>query len=238
MSFLPGRYADERMRITSHDAHFRAVVYLFAQDGEGNQMVGTGFAISPTIVMTSAHCLLSEDIKKVAKRISVSTHSHGEVDWSQRFEVAKVRVNQDFQRNGEAEEDFALLLLHKPLPLRQIECFQLELFGKKCRRLETVGFPDDKAFDYKVSLWGNLAKATWEGGIVRYQTFAYHGQSGSPMFRIDGNRAKVSSILQGATLYESRGVDRLRYVIGTPITPKIIYQIEQWLQDWDEPEYF
>lgn len=215
---------DDRVEVTNTEAYpWRCICSLRMQAQDGANFIGTGWLVSPRLVLTAGHC--------------VFFHNHG--GWPSRIEVMPGRRADDmpfgmavatefrsvsgWTGDRDREFDYGAILL--PADSRFGD--QLGWFGYAVRSDEALdgatlnlsGYPGDKPAGTQ---WFH-ARTVQEAGerVITYQIDTFGGQSGSPVwqFMSDGSRYGVGIHTNGSLSGNS----------ATRITGEVFDNIMDWV---------
>jgi glutamyl endopeptidase len=221
---------DDRVRVTNNELYpWRCISSLLITANTGAQYIGTGWLVSPRMLLTAGHCVYMSDEGGWVTQIEVIPGRNGE---ARPFGSA---VSRDFRsvsgwtQDGDSDYDYGAVIL--PADKRYGD--QLGWFGYACR-------PDD----YMQAIMLNLSGYPGDGGKapnqvegsqwfhsrtvkdvlakqITYEIDTYGGQSGAPVWEMtsDGSRYGVAVHTWGTTV--SNG--------GTRITGEVFDNIMAWV---------
>ena len=220
---------DDRVRVTNNELYpWRCVCSLLITASTGVQYIGTGWLVSPRLLLTAGHCVYMADEGGWVTQIEVIPGRNAD---ARPFGSA---ISRDFRsvsgwtQDGDSDYDYAGILL--PADKRYGE--QLGWFGYANR-------PDD----YLKSITLNLAGYPGDGGKagsqvegtqwynfrtvkdvmakqLTYEIDTYGGQSGAPVWEMtsNGSRYGVAVHTWGTTVNNG----------GTRITSEVFDNIVLW----------
>ncbi len=212
---------DERERVIPDKYPYTAICSLRIRSASGARYMGTGFFISPRVLLTAGHC--------------VYVHSDG--GWVESIEVIPARNGTDspygtavsetfFSLGGWIEDkdknyDFGVIVLPEDSPLGK----NVGWFGYKALRrekeyvgktLNISGYPGDKGGKEQ---WWMSGEGEVQGPLLKYDIDTFGGQSGSPVWATIGGREYVLGV-------HTMGNSRLGN-FATRINMKIIRDIRE-----------
>ena len=199
-SFTVGK--DNRKKVENPEAYpHSANVYIEMNFGD-DISVGSGVMIGPRHVLTAGHNAFNQDSQSWAKSMVVSP---GASDGNSRFgtsSVVKAMVPDSYFKEGEVEDDLAVLILEKDLgkytgwagitPLEDDYLRELKFF--------VSGYPGDKKpYGQLWEMEGKVEQVNKK--VLKYEIATYGGQSGSPLWKMskDYTNVVVGIHVRGAT---------------------------------------
>ena len=222
---------DDRVRVTNNTLYpWRCVCSLLITANTGAQYVGTGWLVSPRLVLTAGHCVYMADQNGWASQIEVIPGRNGTERPFGSAISRELRSVSGWTQDNDSDYDYGAIIL--PADKRFGE--QLGWFGYATRdedylrsaTLNLAGYPGDggkAGQQVDGSQWYNSrgVKDVHERQIT-YEIDTYGGQSGAPVweFNANGNRYGVgihtwgTSIANGATRITGNVFDNIVLWVG------------------------
>jgi V8-like Glu-specific endopeptidase len=209
---------DARKRVDrSYVGPYQAVVHLTLDLPGKWERHCTGFAVAPKAVLTNKHCL--EDVLSIVLEPGVNgTYTPL---------MHKSLYSEDF-RVSESDQDYGVIFLSESYPAAH---FSLLAFPKNGQAVEmtSAGYPGDKD---DATMWENKyhdfvplkGEGVISGGV------SADGQSGSPLFQVEGDRFVAKGILWGGTPCDEEDrcpAKRVTYFV--PFTDSVLMEIRGWI---------
>lgn len=149
----------------------------------------TGVALTPTIVVTAAHCLEGE-IKKV--RVFTGS-SYNQTDPS--FEIKKYTLHPEYKpKESSFRNDIAKIELTSKLP-SEIKIYDVFKPAPVKGTLYRFGFGARNKKNLRTAITPKLRRINHQDNVLELDdTFSKSGDSGGPIFLENGNDIKVIAI--------------------------------------------
>jgi len=186
---------DSRTQVSNTtDYPYRCICWLVitAQDG---QYGGTGWIVGPRTVITAGHCVFMQNFHDWVKQIDVYPGRNGP-DTPYAFTSNQFRSVAAWTEQGDPKSDYGAIILSSPIPnLKQFGTFFFQSLDDGTLAAKTVtvaGYPGDKD---RGTLWKDsrqLLNVTAQNLI--YDISTYGGQSGSPVYYMDGDNPTAVGI--------------------------------------------
>lgn len=213
---------DDRVRVTNYALYpWRCICSLLITANTGGQYIGTGWLVSPRLVLTAGHCVYMADENGWASQIEVIPGRNGTERPFGSAISRELRSVSGWTQDNDSNCDYGAIML--PPDKRYGE--QLGWFGYATRDddyLESItvnlaGYPGDggKAGQQEDgSQWYNFRTIKevmdWQ---ISYEIDTYGGQSGAPVWEMTSNGSRYgvgihtwgTSVVNGATRI-TRGV--------------------------------
>jgi glutamyl endopeptidase len=186
---------DERVRIADTTLFpWRAICSLRIRASDGTSWIGTGWFVSPRVVVTAGHCVFMKDHGGWAKSIEVIP---GRNESRMPFgSVSSKRLGsvRGWVENTLTEYDYGVIVL----PASSALGAQVGHFGIVNQddaalanvKLNLSGYPGDK--DTGTQWWHAKEAQKLEPRLIHYEIDTMGGQSGAPVWRgLDGGRFVV-----------------------------------------------
>lgn len=222
---VPAKFEDTRRAIDSADAPLDAIVFLNIKAKDGRWFRGTGWLISPYVIVTAGHCLTVDG--QPAEEVFIYRHRDGKVDSYQVTSARSFKVmNPNHICREEAFLDFGVIFTETPIYAAKY--FQMENSQNgECRWLQTSGFPGDR----NKELWGNqMFGVNVDGRRIALKGYICGGQSGSPLYAITNDGDPVVFGIVHAISFNGETGEALE-AWGTPITGILMQQIHKWIKE-------
>lgn len=158
----------------------------------------TGVLISPTIVLTAAHCLFDQRFNRVDEgnlqfRAGLRDgHSIAERSIA-RFAVLKEYNPADGVHPDAIRSDAALLELSKPIPTHIADPFVLHSGAEKGRRVSVVSYGQGR--DNALSWQRDCGVLERYRGLMAFDCNVTYGSSGAPVFLKENGRGRILSLI-------------------------------------------
>ncbi|GFE49034.1 extracellular metalloprotease [Roseobacter cerasinus] len=176
---------DDRAHISNvTQPPWRMTAQLFITAANGDQYVGTGWFIAPTILVTAGHCVHSGRSGGWAQQIEVVPGMNGRHRPFGSAVSKQFRSVRGWVNNGRVEEDYACIILPDAAPLgEKTGWFGFASFSDaklKNSLINTSGYPADKSIGTQWFNGGRLTEI--EPQRLHYLVDTFGGQSGSAVW--------------------------------------------------------
>nr|WP_255724726.1 trypsin-like serine protease [Shimazuella soli] len=222
---------DARTRVVnSLEWPYQAVVHLLVKYEEERWFSCTGFSVAPKVVLTARHCLKNPEVclqklkpcNEMAQLVEVAPAVNGQ------YMPFQILTSTRFQVSASGQ-DYGVIFLPNLIPTAH---FSLKEFPHHAESADmvTAGYPGDKDAStmweskYHDFVYLNKKLGVISGGV------SFHGQSGSPLFQVEGRRFVAEGILWGGTACDEHGVcpqERVTYFV--PFTDRVLREIRMWI---------
>ena len=164
--------------------------------------------ISPTHVLTAAHCLFSRDD---GSRVdpSVLTFSAGLRDGTSiaerrvtRAVVAKSFDPEDQSSTTSIRNDVALLELAEPIPATTADPFPITQGARDGHPVTVLSYGQGR--DNAMSRESNCTVLAHGNGLIAFDCQGHPGSSGAPIFDTSGRSPRILSIVSGTGAFEAQ----------------------------------
>lgn len=226
--------ADRQQVPDTHVSPFRKICDLLITAADGSLHSGTGWFISPRVLVTAGHCIAvfrpGTSIHGMVNKILVMPGRHGETESSDSFfgwaeaERENLRVHERWLQDGDLDFDFGAIILPPDRAL-----------GEKVGFIRFRNFPDQQLDGAIPTLAGypdNVPEGTqwFETNPIRrveerrlfYDIFTIEGQSGSPLFFANDTQQVACAI---------HNLGDAPFNSGVRITPSVIDQLNSWIAE-------
>lgn len=147
----------------------------------------SGSFISPTIILTANHCVEDTEIVKVSTYVDY-LETQGDFDKYAKFVVVKKSKRSDLAMLVLMEGQEKYLSYHTWVPLAD----RSPHVGEK---VYIVGHPSEEPWTYTVDIVSSEQRWIGGGKFLQHQTPVYFGNSGGPVFSMDGKLVGVVSMI-------------------------------------------
>lgn len=180
---------DDRIKIRNTRAYpFRAICSLLIEAKTGRKYIGTGWFISPRTVVTAGHCLYLHNQGGWAKSITVMPGRNGNTLPYGSAKATRFRSVKGWTADRNQNFDYGAIILpaDKRLGARTgwFGFANLNDSTLKSKHVNISGYPGDKPRGEQHYHHRNVASVN--SRKVRYTIDTFGGQSGSPVFYING----------------------------------------------------
>ena len=219
---------DERQQITTTDqAPWNGICLLVITLPDGRKAVGTGWFVSPQLVVTAGHCVHQGDGGDFFSSVEVIPGANGLVRPFGSKEVAssKLRASDPWIADGRVADDYGAILLPEPFVNGDGEgpsLFKISVatdLQLQQAMLALSGYPADKPTGTQWSASGTPSQV--QANRIRYMIDTFGGHSGSPVNLLLGSNSRVVGI------HNYGGCPNK----CTRITAAVMNDINQWLNE-------
>lgn len=215
---------DDRVEVGNTEAYpWRCICSLNIQAADGRAFIGTGWLVSPRVVLTAGHCVYMHDAGGWATSVEVIPGRRGSHHPYESCTSRALRSVRGWTDNGDSDFDYGAILL----PEANRYGDQLGWFGYTTRTdaeltsgvVNLSGYPGDKPAG--TQWFHSLAVASHTGRKFRYEIDTFGGQSGAPVWQLlsDGGRYGVGIHTSGHISGNS----------ATRITTEVFNNIVGWI---------
>lgn len=216
---------DDRVQVTDTRATpWNRICHLRIVAANGSVFLGTGFLIGRRSVVTAGHCVYLHNNGGWARSIEVSPGRNGEVRPFGRIMAAELHSVRGWTVRRARSYDYGFIrLAQTPSPFPGAFGVRAETDAVlRNKRLNTAGYPGDKAQSLPGSMWFHGRRATSLGPTtITYDIDTAGGQSGSAVWTTSGGvRTVVGIHTNGAPSGNS----------ATRITAPVLANLTTWRQ--------
>jgi V8-like Glu-specific endopeptidase len=219
---------DDRIEVTNNEAYpWRCICSLQMTSPNGTSLIGTGWLVSPRLVLTAGHCVYSQDSRfGTGWMQQPMTIIPGRRGTSQPFGSATsgdYRSVVGWTENGDRDYDYGAIILPESARFGD----QLGWFGYTTRAdsdlegatVNLAGYPGDKPSGTQWFHSRQLDDVADK--VLTYSIDTFGGQSGAPVWQLmqDGGRYGVGIHTNGAVSGNS----------ATRITQEVFNNIIAWV---------
>ena len=223
---------DDRVKITAtEDYPWRCICALRMTDQQGQGWIGTGWLVSPRLLVTAGHCVYAHDPVSTnggawMRSIEVVPGRNGDEQPFGSVWAQSIRSVRGWTRDKEAEFDYGAILLPEDARLGE----RLGWLGYanreddyiEGRTLNISGYPGDLD-PYGFQWWHAQAIETVGERTLRYEIDTFGGQSGAPVWErtSEGHRYGLGIHNYGLTSSNQ----------ATRITASVYQSITNWIAE-------
>jgi V8-like Glu-specific endopeptidase len=217
---------DDRIQISATNAYpWRAIASLIISPSNGPTMIGTGWMVSPRLLLTAGHCVYLHDEGGWPNQIEVIPGRNGSDRPFGSCTATDFRSVQGWVRDRDSEYDYGAILLPEDCRFGDT----VGWFGYQTRsdealegvRVNIAGYPGDKPSG--TQWWHSNALTDVSERVLEYEIDTFGGQSGAPVwvFIQDRGRFGVGIHVNGALAGNS----------ATRITAEVAANIGAWTSE-------
>jgi V8-like Glu-specific endopeptidase len=227
---------DNRTRVNNTtDVPFRSIAALEITAADGSIWSGTGWFVSRRTLITAGHCVFIRDAENAAANgwvssIRVIPGCNGTGSGSEPLgsDVATLfKSVAGWVHDGIPESDYGAIILPEdsqlgsgiqPLTVRVLDDGRLRTL-----RVTVTGYPADKEGDEVQTMWRHSELVTdVSQRQIFYDADTYGGQSGAPVYFVDGSNHVVVAVHAYGTS------ESVRSNSGTRITENVRARFQSW----------
>ncbi len=220
--FPPG--GDDRQQVLDPNRPpFHSICELEFLTHHGETRFGTGWFISPKLILTVGHNVYRLQERNWIQRMIVRTYGAGSVVLAQQT-ATRFRCNNVYLNTGDRTADFAAVILSSSWSV-PISPFEVAAYGDSQLQGLTaniVGFPVDKP---RGTMWGHADKIQPGAGGLLYRIDTYGGHSGSPIYEYFSGSGGAGDRFVGVGIHQGH-VSTSNF--GVRITQNVLALINQW----------
>ena len=223
-------YPDDRAIVTDTEiAPWNAMCRLEITFTDGSKAIGSGWMLTPTLVVTAGHCVHGGRGRDYFQSVDVIPAPNGSAEPYGRMTSTKLRAAQAWIRSGSMAHDFGAIVLDRPFgsansapsTLQVRVASESELNGRDAM---VSGYPADRA---SATQWFDLDTITRVyPDQLEYRIDTYGGQSGSAVVLND----QVVGIHNYGGGYSPECTN-----LATRITPEVLGQLQEWAREASTP---
>jgi V8-like Glu-specific endopeptidase len=227
---LEGMVPDsERTQVTDTRPHpWRSICHL-ELTYENGKATASGCLVDPGVVLTAAHVVNHHELGRAREVIVYPARFAGSPVYPPQRST-DVRCHEAWTRALISEHDYGVVLLRDRSAFKPYGTFQMQALSDgdiqslfdRASKLAVAGYPGNKPYGTLWTAKGNIIG--WEQKTLRHTISTTVGQSGAPVFGINGSGSAVVI-----------GVHSKEAVTGSlpsndcrRVTPELIREIEQW----------
>lgn len=218
--------------LVSETSHYpwRSLTLLEITGPDGEPYIGTGWFLGPRLIATAGHCVFFQGAGNTGPVQSVTVKPGGRSSPFPRFDAKRVSAHPNWENGGSQASDYGVVLLDEPvgdqvgtLGFGQVSDSQLQGLSVISAGYPLLRPPIEPPFpSADGTLWranGRVTKV--DPGFIFHDIDTEGGQSGSPIFYIQGGLAWAIGIHHFGDLNENRGIR---------IGPDVLTFFQFWLQ--------
>lgn len=215
---------DDRIEVTNNEAYpWRCVCSLRIQAQDGSNFIGTGWLVSPRLVLTAGHCVYMHNNGGWARRVEVIPGRRGSAMPFGSAVGLTLRSVQGWTENRNRDNDYGAIILPEDKRFGD----QLGWFGYTTRSDEELegatlnlsGYPGDKPVG--TQWFHSRTVGSVSERVLTYEIDTAGGQSGAPVWQLmqNGGRYGVGIHTNGSQAGNS----------ATRITSSVFNNIIAWV---------
>lgn len=215
--------SDDRVEVGPTDRYpWRAIASLLLTAADGTNWIGTGWMVSPRLMLTAGHCVFMSDHGGWCRQIEVIPGRKGGTRPYESCIATDYRSVSGWTRDGNRIYDYAAILLPESCRYgERVGWFGYQNYSDdqiENRRINISGYPGDKPSGTQWFHSNGLTDV--DDDVLEYEADTAGGQSGAPVWvkNSDGSRYGVGIHTNGSLAGNS----------ATRINAGVLENINNW----------